>query len=77
MSAASGRSGALADQILALSGPDDLIKCLKARVHLWAEAVRLTEWFADSDGLTTADRALASLFRDLGADHPVGAVSVA
>ena len=67
--AADARTDVFAEKILALSGPDISIKRLKARVYLWAEAVLLPEWFANDGGYTTTDRALASLFLDLGADY--------
>lgn len=71
MDAAVDHTGVFAEKILALSGSDISILRLKARAYLWAEAVRLPEWFAD--GGYTTDQALASLFRDLGADYPAGA----
>ena len=74
--AAADRTGVFAERILALSGTDISILRLKARVYLWTEAVLLPEWFADGGGCTT-DRALASLFQDLGADYPVGAAPAA
>ena len=76
MDAAVARTSVFAEKILALSGPDISILRLKARAYLWAEAVPLPEWFADDGGYTT-DRALASLFRDLGADYPAGAAPAA
>jgi hypothetical protein len=77
MDTAVARTRIFVDRILALSGTDLSIQRLKARAYLWAEAAHLVEWFAEREDLTTADRALAGLFRDLGADYPVGAAPAA
>jgi hypothetical protein len=73
MDAAIDRTKVFVNRILCLRGTDISILCLKARAFLWAEAAFLPEWFAECDGPTT-DKALASLFLDLGADYPVGGV---
>ena len=72
LDASIARTRAFVEPILDLSGADALTMRLKARLFLWAEAVQ-PERFAELESVTT-DRALVSLFRDLGADYPVGGV---
>jgi hypothetical protein len=70
MDAAVNRTKVFADRIISLRGTDILTKRLKARAFLWAQATS-PEKFAEHAHCTT-DKALASMFRDLGADYPVG-----
>jgi hypothetical protein len=70
MNDAVDRTKVFVTRILCLRGTDILIHCLKARAFLWAQAAN-PEKFAEHAHHTTA-KALASLFRDLGADNPVG-----
>jgi hypothetical protein len=70
MDAAVNRTKVFADRILSLRGTDVLTKCLRARVFLWGQATS-PEKFAEHANFTT-EKALASLFRDLGADYPIG-----
>jgi hypothetical protein len=70
MTAAVNRTDVFVNRILSLRGTDNLTQRLKARAFLWAEATS-PERFAEHAECTT-EKALASLFRDLGADYPIG-----
>jgi hypothetical protein len=70
MDAAIDRTKVFVNRILCLRGTDISILRLKARAFLWAEAT-YAEKFAEYAYYTT-DKALVSLFRDLGTDYPVG-----
>jgi hypothetical protein len=72
--AACDRTQVFVNRILRLRGTDISILRLKARAFLWADA-RYPEKFADYAHYTT-EKALASLFRDLGAYYPVGAAAI-
>jgi hypothetical protein len=74
LDASIARTRAFVEPIINLSGADVLTMRLKMRLFIWAQAVRPDEWCADVDGGYTADGAIASLCRDLGADYPVGGV---
>jgi hypothetical protein len=70
LGAAVARTGELADSILSLSGADHLATIKpKARVYLWAESETLES--LSKRAAVTADKALISLLRDLGADRPI------
>jgi hypothetical protein len=70
MDVAIDRTNVFVNRILGLRGTDISILRLKARAFLRAEAT-YPDKFAEYAHYTT-DKALASLFRDLGADYPVG-----
>jgi hypothetical protein len=65
---------AIAQKIIAVPGTDISIMRLKARVYLWDESTDV-EKLAAEDGDCQSEAALASLFRDLGADRPIGSAA--
>ena len=65
---------AVAQKIVAVPGTDISIMRLKARVYLWAESTDL-EKLAAEGGDWPSEAALASLFRDLGVDRPIGSIT--
>jgi hypothetical protein len=69
LNAACDRTCKIADKILTLSGAHHLPTIrLKGLVYLWAESESLES--LSERAKVTADRALVSLLRDLGADRP-------
>jgi hypothetical protein len=67
------RTAPFVGQIVQLRGTDISILRLKARAYLWGYSGGDPESFCEHvDDTPSADNALVSLFRDLGADFPVG-----
>jgi hypothetical protein len=66
------RTCALARQIIALPATGFLIMRLKARVFIWSDGMRPENFPAGADRGDVGFDALASLFRELGADYPIG-----
>ena len=73
MDAAVERVASFVVRITQLRGADISILRLKARAYLWGYSGGDPEAYCEHvDDTPSADNALVSLFRDLGADFPVG-----
>jgi hypothetical protein len=66
MNAAVARTGVFVNRILRLRESP----CLQVRVFYWGQSTSPEKFAEHAD--YPADRALAALFRDLGADYPIG-----
>jgi hypothetical protein len=71
--AMTARVDEIAQKIVAIPTTDIEMMRLKARIYLWSEGTDFKAFAADNEGKQWSEAVLVSLFRDLGADGPMGA----
>ena len=71
--AAVARVDEIAQKIVAIPTTDIEMMRVKARIYLWSEGTDFKAFAADNEGKQWSEAVLVSLFRDLGADGPMGA----
>jgi hypothetical protein len=70
--AMTARVDEIAQKIVAIPTTDIEMMRVKARIYLWSEGTDFKPFAAKNEGDGSSEAVLVSLFRDLGADDPIG-----